>query len=331
MSTHARPCGVRDRATKRTRLAPRSPNLEFLCVSVRQWQNYWATHTPTRSSTSTGEKIIVHSYKGRYGILDFSIRQLAAILIILAAFASPVFAAPKNETFKIPPVKIPLKIKDQQITIVASGLVTMAPKVHGLNVVNLALTADLADLQQNLTPLLAAALDKDNHCSDRIQIQNATITPVEPASLVVVQLHYERWACVKLFGKEQVQKLIGGNAVIQVKLTPSVGENHTQLLLTPELGPIQADGTLGELLRAGDVGEILRDKIQDAILTAMQKGLDLSAILPPALQGDVTIQDAQFKDAGNGRLIVTLDGVVQITDDQLQDLEKQLKSRLPFH
>ena len=98
----------------------------------------------------------------------------------------------------------------------------MAPKVHGLNVVILALTADLADLQQNLTAVLAAALDKDNRCSDRLQIQDATITPIEPASLVVVQLHYERWACVKLFGKQQVQKLIGGNAVIQVKLTPSV-------------------------------------------------------------------------------------------------------------
>jgi hypothetical protein len=43
------------------------------------------------------------------------------------------------------------------------------------------------------------------------------------------------------------------------------------------------------------------------------------------------IQDARFKDAGSGRLIVTLDAQAQITDDQMQDLEKQLKSRLPFH
>lgn len=277
------------------------------------------------------KKVIVHSHRGRYGILNFSIQKLAAILTILAVCAQPAFATRKNETFKIPPVKIPLKIKDQQITIVASGLITMAPKVHGRNVVNLALTADLADLQQNLTPLLAATLDKDNRCSDRIQIQDATITPLEPSSLVVVQLHYERWVCVKLFGKQQTQKLIGGNAVIQVKLTPSVGEDHTDLRLIPELGPIRADGTLGELLRAENIGEILRDKIQDAILAAMQKGLDLNAILPPAIQGEVSIQDAQFKDAGGGHLIVTLDGVVQITDDQLQDLEKQLKSRLPFH
>lgn len=274
---------------------------------------------------------VISSCKQHYGKPALSNWRFAAILIILAGFAPAVFAVGKNESFKIPPVRIPLKIKDQQVTIVASGQVTMAPKVHGLNVVNLDLTADLADLQQNLTSVLAAVLDKDNRCSDRIQIQDATIAPIEPSSMVIVQLHYERWACVKLFGKQQVQKLIGGNAQIQVKLTPSASEDHTQLQLVPELGPIQADGTLGELLRAGDIGDLLRDKIQDAMLTAMQKGLDLNAILPGTLQGDVTIQDARFRDAGGGRLIVTLDGVVQITDDQLQDLEKQLKSRLPFH
>jgi hypothetical protein len=214
---------------------------------------------------------------------------------------------------------------------VALGLITMLPKTHRLNVANLELTGDLSDLQQNLTALLGAELDKDDRCADRIQIQGATLTPIEPASLVVVQLHYERWVCAKLFGKQQVQKLIGGNAVIQLKLTPSVAENHSELRLTPELGPIQADGSLGELLPAGNLGGIIRDRIQDAILSAMQKGLDFNAILPPVLQGSVTIQDGGFRDAGSGRLIVTLDAQAQITDDQLQDLKKQLKSRLPFH
>lgn len=265
-------------------------------------------------------------------MLDFWGGSVARLILFFAATAALLpTAGVKNETFKVPPVKIPLNFKDQHVTIVASGLISMAPKTHGLNAANIDLTADFSDLQQNLAALLASALEKDNRCGDRIQIQDATITPIEPASLVVVQLHYERWACVKLFGKQQVQKLIGGNAVIQVKLTPSVSENHTELQLTPELGPIQADGSLGELLRTGNVGEILRDKIRDAILSAMQKGLDLDAILPPVLQGSVIIQDARFRDAGSGRLIVTLNGLVQISDDQLQDLEKQLKNRLPFH
>jgi hypothetical protein len=273
----------------------------------------------------------VQSSENSCRTLNLSGRSLAAIVLVLAIAASPLFGSDKNVTLKIPPVKIPLNIKDQQVTIVASGLITIAAKDHGLNNLGVELTADLADLQENLTALLGAELDKDERCADRIQIEDAKLTPAEPASVVVVQLHYERWACAKLLGKQEVKKLIGGNAVTQLKLTPSVAENHTELRLAAELGPIEADGSLGELLRAGNLGELLRDKIQTAILSAMQKGLDIGAILPPVLQGSVTIQDARFEDAGAGRLIVTLNGQVQITDEQLATLSKQLKGRLPLH
>jgi hypothetical protein len=187
--------------------------------------------------------------------------------------ASPIHATGKSLTFKIPPVKIPLKIKDQQATIVASALITLVTQNHGLNILKLELTADLSDLQQNMTELLGSALDKDDRCGDRIDIQNATLTPLDPALLAVVQLHYERWVCVKLFGKQEDKRLIGGNAMIQMKLTPVVGEDKTELRLVPELGPVEADGSLGELLRSGTLGEILRDKIQSAILTALKKAL----------------------------------------------------------
>ena len=260
------------------------------------------------------------SCKSSCRILDLSRRSLAAIVLILAVGAAPLFGSDKNLTLKIPPVKIPLHIKDQQITIVASGLITIAAKEHGVNNLGVELTADLADMQQNLTALLSAELDKDERCGDRIQIEDATLTPAEPASVAIVHLHYERWGCAKLLGKQEVKKLIGGNAVIQLKLTPSVAENHSEMRLAAELGPIEADGSLGELLRAGNLGELLRAKIQTAILSAMQKGLDLGAILPPVLQGSVAIQDARFRDGGSGRLIVTLRGQVHMTDEQLATL-----------
>ena len=258
-------------------------------------------------------------------------RSLVAVVLVVAIAATPIFGGDKSQSFKIPPVKISLKIKDQQVTIIASGLITMGAKEHGLKILSVELTADLADLQQNFTALLTSELDKDERCGDRIQIEDAKLTPAEPASLAVVQLHYERWGCAKLLGKQEVKRLIGGNAAVQMKLTPSVGENHTELQLAAELGPIEADGSLGELLRTGNLGELLREKIQAAILSALQKGLDLGAILPPVLQGSVTIQDARFSDAGAGRLIVTLDGQVRITDEQLGALAKELKDRLPSH
>ena len=251
--------------------------------------------------------------------------------MILTLLSWPTRAGDQSQTFKIPPVKIPFNLKDQHVAIVASGVVTMARKNHGLNLLTLNLTADLSDLQQNMTALLGSELNKDKPCADRIEIQNATLVPTEPAALAVVHLHYERWVCVKLFGKEQTKKLISGNTVIQMKLTPAVGPNHTELRLIPELGPIEADGSLGELLRAGNLGEILRDQIQSTILSAMQKGTDLDTILPHTIQGDVTVQDVRFRDAGSGSLSLTLNGQAEVTNEQLQALAKQAKARLPLH
>jgi hypothetical protein len=264
-------------------------------------------------------------------IMNFFRRGLVPVVLIAAIATTPIFGSDKGQTLKIPPVKIPLKIKDQQITIVASGLVTMGAKEQGVNMLSVELTADLADLQQTFTALLGSELDKDERCGDRIQMEDAKLTPAEPASFAVVQLHYERWGCAKLLGKQEVKRLIGGDALVQMKLIPSVRENHTELQLAAELGPIEADGSLGELLRSGNLGEMLREKIQAAILSALQKGLDLGAILPPVLQNSVTIQDARFRDAGSGQLLVTVAGQVRITDEQLGSLAKELRGRVPAH
>ena len=252
----------------------------------------------------------------------------AALALALFATTLPTQASDQTVTFKIPPVKIPVSIKDQRVTMVASGLITLITKKQGLNILNLQLTADLSDLQQNMTDLLSAELDKDDHCGDRIAIQHATLTPTAPASLAMVQLHYERWACAKVFGKQEAKRVVGGNAVMQMTLTPAVEEDNTELRLVPEIGPIQADGSLGELLRSGTLGDMLREKIRKAILSALQKGTDLSATLPQAVQGYAKIKDSRFKDAGSGRLLVLLDGEIQITNEQIQALSKQVKDQL---
>jgi hypothetical protein len=250
---------------------------------------------------------------------------VALILMASTLSASPV---DQTSTFKVPPVKIPLNVKDQHITLIASALISLTRKSQGLNILNLQMNADLSDLQQNMTELLSAELDKDDRCGDRIAIQHATLTPAEPASLAVVQLHYERYACAKIFGKQEAKRVVAGNAVMQMTLTPAVEADNTELKLVPTVGPIEADGSLGELLRSGALGDMLREKIRKAILNALQKGTDLSATLPPAVQGYAKIKDARFKDAGAGHLLVLLDGEIQITNEQIEALSKQVKERM---
>ncbi|HEY6389049.1 MAG TPA: hypothetical protein VIX91_25505 [Candidatus Acidoferrum sp.] len=256
-------------------------------------------------------------------------RMVGGLVLVLVIGTWPIPAHAQNVTFKIPPVKIPLKIKDQSVTITASAIVSMHSKDQKTSMFKLELTADLGELQQNITPLLASQLDKNDACGERIAIEHADLTPIEPASLAVVQLHYERWACAKVLGKEKSKRLVGGNAVIEVKLTPAIEENKTELRLVPEVGRIDADGSLGELLRTGTLGDMIRDKIRTSILSAMEKGANLSATLPSALQGHAAIQNAEFKDGRTGRLIVVLEGEGQITREQIQELAKQIQERMP--
>ena len=252
-----------------------------------------------------------------------------AVLMTLAVAVSPLSARAQNAVIKIPPVKIPLDVKDQHITIATSAVLTISSsKDRNLRILHLALTGDLADLQRNLTPLLSSQLDKDDHCGDRIAIQNATLTPADPAGLAVVQLHVERWACIKVMGKQAAKRLVGGDAQIPIKLTPQIDDDHTSLRLVPEVGEIQADGSLGELLRSGVLGDAIREKVHNAIQSALQKATNMAATLPPAAQDYVTIQSAEFKDAGDGRLLVVLDGEARITQEQLRVLTDQVKERI---
>jgi len=252
---------------------------------------------------------------------------VALLACSLFAGTLPVAANVQSVTFKIPPTNIPLKIKGQDVPIIASAVIVLRQQSRDMNLLTLALTADLSGLQQHMTDLLSEQLDKDDRCGDHIEIQNATLSPAAPAALAMVHLHYERYGCAKILGRQQSKRLVGGNAMIPMTLTPAVEENQTQLRLVPQVGVVQADGSLGELLRSGSLGEMLQEKIRKSILAAMQKGTDLSATLPPAVQGYVTIESAQFQDAGAGRLLVQLHGQIRISNEQIQALAKQVKER----
>lgn len=252
-------------------------------------------------------------------------RVLVISLLVLSSGRSS-FSRDQDLTLRIPPVKTTFSVQNQPVTVTASGTVTMTARERDEMAFRLDLVADLSDLQQNITEVLRSELDKSERCGEHIEIQHATLTPADPASMVTAQLHYERWACAKIFGKQTAHRLVGGNALVQLKLTPVVEENRT-VRLQPELGTMQADGSLGELLRTGPVEQMLREKISHALLSATEKGTNFRATLPPAAQGFATVRSARFKDAGYGRLAMVLGGEIHITSGQAQLLKAQLQER----
>lgn len=218
------------------------------------------------------------------------------------------------------------RVLDPPITVTASGTISWAGKSGNQQVFKLELRVDLSDLQRNMTGVLRFQLDRSDRCGERVAIQDATLAPLDPASLLTVQLHYERWGCAKAFGRQIVTKLVAGNGTVQVKLTPLVN-NGTAVRLEPEVTDIRADQSLGEMLRSGSIGAMLRQKIAESLVAAIQKGANLNATLPPAVQGFSVIRSARFRDAGAGRLAVVLEGEIRLSAEQLQSLIAQLKAR----
>jgi len=246
-------------------------------------------------------------------------------ILALLLTVAPVGA--QDLTLTIPPVRTSFDIDNQPVAITASGTISRISHTAGEETFRLRLTADLADLQANMTAILRAQLDRADRCGDHIAIQSATLAPADPASLLTTRLHYERWACVKALGKQITSRLAGGDALVKVKITPSV-EADRAVKLEAEVGEIEADGSLGELLRSGSLGDALRQKIRTSLESALEKGAaNLNATLPPAAQGYAAIRSVEFRDAGAGRLAVDLVGEIRISSAQAQSLLDQIKQR----
>lgn len=231
-----------------------------------------------------------------------------------------------DSAFNLLPVKNSINFANHPIAIITSGTISRELAEGGQSAFKVELTADLSDLQENITEVLRSQLNKAERCGERIVIHGATLTPLSPASLVVAQLHFERWACATLLGRETNNEMAEGNGMVEVKLTPTVG-NDGELRLVAEIGRIDVKGLVGEMLRSGSLGDELRDKIAEAVLSAVRLGGDFKATLPPAAHGNATLRRAQFQGTGAGRLIVALEGEIRVSKEKVTAFTSELRAR----
>ena len=268
---------------------------------------------------TTGSQTASSAQGLEHALTNFQHAQLdlGEEMSIAAANTGQVYA------FNLPPAKNSITYANQPIDIITSGLVSKGVAEGGLNTFKLELTADLSDLQHEITEVLRDQLEKADRCGEQITIRNATLIPAEPASQVDVQLHFERWAC---FGKGPGTEMAEGNASIEVKLTPAVGEDGT-LRLVPEITRIDAQGLVGELLHSGSLGESLRDGIRESLLSVVRQSGDFNTTLPPVAKGNAKLERAKFEGTGSGKLMVVLDGEIRVSDEKATSLTSELKER----
>jgi hypothetical protein len=109
-----------------------------------------------------------------------------------------------------------------------------------------------------------------------------------------------------------------------MQLTPAIDEGRT-VKLVPEVGKIDADGSLGELLRSGQFGDALREKVTRALLSAVQKGTNLEATVPPAAIEYATLREARFVATPAGQLGLLLVGEVKVPAARVEALLAALR------
>jgi len=232
--------------------------------------------------------------------------------LLCVALISAGQAGAEDLVLKIPPVKTSIDVKGQTVNITAWGAVTGGSQDR----FHLALTADLSDLQNNIGALLASQLNRSDRCGERLSVESAELVPAAPAAILTAHVHYEHWACAKAFGKEIVKRLVGGNAVVAVKLMPSAGADG--ISMASEIQKIDADGSLGEVLRSGSLGATVKEKIAGSVESSVRKGLDLKSSLPPAVAAAASLRSAQFVNGSAGRLWLSVEGEAHIPAAQVQ-------------
>ncbi len=234
-------------------------------------------------------------------------------------------------TLNIPRVTNPVIIAGQKISLSAAGTVTgaspSAAGENGRNLFRLELTADLSDLQQNITAVLRSQLDRFPRCGERIEIQQATLAPAVPASLLVANLHYERWICPPGPNRESPMEVANSDAKMDFKLT-AVVDPKDGLNVLAEISRVDAEGPLRSALHSGDLGASLRQQIAASMLVALQKAVDFNITLPPVAQNSARLQKAEFQDAGADQLGLVVEGQLQLSDEQRSQFIAQIKQRV---
>ncbi|HEY6370610.1 MAG TPA: hypothetical protein VIX37_08520 [Candidatus Sulfotelmatobacter sp.] len=257
-------------------------------------------------------------------LVDFYDLQLA-----LGREMSITLASGRDLAFNLPATKTPVRMESMTIPVTTSGVLAETAAQGSQRTFKLELIADLTELQQNITDVLRAQLDSSETCGQRVSIRQARLTPAAPASLLVVRLHFERWMCLRTSGQQTSNELAESDGTVEIKLTAEImKEKQNAMVVKAAFGRIDAAGMLSDELHFGALGEDLQDKAAQSLRSAARAGTDFKVALPPALQNSVALQSAKFRDLGVGGLSLPLEGRVEISNQQADQLASQLNQTL---
>jgi hypothetical protein len=267
-------------------------------------------------------ELVSHAESLDKALTDFRNEQLA-----LGREMSITLASGQDLAFVLPKVKSLVSLNHQTIPVAISGVLSQIAAQGGQRTFKLEVMTDLSSLQQNIADLLRAQIETSAPCGERLTIRQARLTPADPGGLLVLWLHYERWICMRTMGQQTANELAEGDGTVEIKLTAAVEKPNT-LKISAAFGRIEANGMFGDALRSGSLGDDLKNQVAQSVLSAARAGSDFKITLPLAIQNSTTIQSAKFQGVGAGGLSVVLDGQIELSNEQTDQLASQLNQAL---
>lgn len=252
-----------------------------------------------------------------------ALSSFADLQLALGREMGIVMASSEDVTFSLPPSRRSLNLGGRTLNIPTAALLAQTAVNGDQRFFRLAMRVDLTDLQNSMTEILRAQLDQDNRCGVRLAVRQASLMATPPTGSLLLRLHFERWSC---YGQSSPTELAESDGAVELALTASVGENHA-LITAAVFQRIDASGMFAEELKSGDLGDTLRDKIAQAVTAALQAGTETKSVLPTALPTTPTLQTITFGDPADG-LFVTVEGLLQASNDQVKVLAAQLNQAL---
>ena len=241
-------------------------------------------------------------------------RCLCACFVLTLSATEPIL--------HIPPAATSVEIGRQPISLSASGTVWAGQKPDSYV---LSVSVELSDLQVHALDVLRAQLDRSEPCGERINTLSASLVPASPKAILTARMHVERFACAKVLGKNVTKRLAAGDGTVSVELMPVLDGGAARL--RADVREIQADGTLGELLRAGSWGDALKEKIRASVRSALDKATEFRATLPAVLRELVQLRSLAFAGTDEGRLSLKVDADAVISSVQLLQLRSETAGR----
>ena len=270
------------------------------------------------TKSSTNSEIQAHGESLTKSLANFSDQDLA-----LGREMGIMLAASSDEKFELAEVKNSIVIGKQSISVPLSGDLSQIASGSGQRTFNLRRVVDLSDLQEKITNLLREQTETRDACGEHLAVREAMISASTPASILALELHYERRSCLKVTGQTGWQELAEGDGSVEVKLTPVV-EKANVLKVVSEFSRINASGVMNESLRSGTLGQELREWLSQGMLTILETGVKFRDTLPLAIRDTATVQSAKFQDIGIGKLGAVLEGQLDLTDEQVGHLVSEL-------